>query len=897
MTEAGVATEIVIDTVHDARGRKTEVTAPYYLGATVYKTKTAYDAADRVVSVTEPDGAVTTTTYAAAPAGYFSQVITKAPLARETRVLNDAHGNVRRTARMLGATEIKTEVEFDALDRVTEITDPGGSVWTNTYDMLGRRTQAKDPDLGTWTYAYNAAGRLVAQTDALGATTDLTYARFGRVTRKVVTPSGQPGRSTYSFYGEAVTGGFNKGKLTRQYTADARVCFDYNAVGDKIRERWTFPGVSAACPSVIDEDELVTEIYYDKGGRVVGKKYPSGEVSGSSDPEKTGDAGAWRYDLAGRLLSIPKLIDAFAYNASGQVTKATYENGVITANAFSPQRNWLTTYETKVGATVLLKGVYTRDAAGRITGVTTSGTTKDSWAYGYDALDRLISANNANDNTLDQTFAYLANGNFSSMTTNGVASAYVYPAATAPRPHAPTSVGGQALTYDANGNMKSGRGRTFTWDGENRPSSIQMGTAAPVTFVYGPEGGRVKKLAPTPASQNCPATARIETLTIGDVQRVIKPVCAGGVKTGETAEWTNNVHADAKTVKSGTDAAKPMFLHRDHLSTVRLVTRDAGAVEERSSFKPYGDRARTPGTGATTVETKGFIGERDDPETGLVYLNARYYDPAIGRFVSPDTYDPLGEGVGTNRYAYADNDPINKSDPNGHIFQLLAALAAAVPVAGSAAPPIMTVGLTAAAETGVTVTITEGIRTAAVTGAGGGSGLWYGSGVATGVKAAATAGVTTGVVAGTSSGVAASVSGSFQVAQSTILTPRISPSPGLLPRVGVPPSTLGARMPWLPRGMTNKQFGEQIMNWGKGSESGKWLQRLQNDPGFAKQIAESAKNNGVTKEAIGRTSDMYKENFGRNPQQQFKNRGDGLDIIKNLYSEGGTYFCPDGLCS
>ncbi|MEL6201810.1 MAG: RHS repeat-associated core domain-containing protein [Pseudomonadota bacterium] len=58
--------------------------------------------------------------------------------------------------------------------------------------------------------------------------------------------------------------------------------------------------------------------------------------------------------------------------------------------------------------------------------------------------------------------------------------------------------------------------------------------------------------------------------------------------------------------------------------------------------------------------------ERHDPETGLIYLNARYHDPSIGRFISPDDWDPTIEGVGTNRYAYSANDPVNKSDPNGH---------------------------------------------------------------------------------------------------------------------------------------------------------------------------------------------------------------------------------------
>ncbi|MDF1777201.1 MAG: AHH domain-containing protein [Rhizobiaceae bacterium] len=66
---------------------------------------------------------------------------------------------------------------------------------------------------------------------------------------------------------------------------------------------------------------------------------------------------------------------------------------------------------------------------------------------------------------------------------------------------------------------------------------------------------------------------------------------------------------------------------------------------------------------------KGYINERHDPETGLMYLNARYMDPSFGRFISPDDWDPIKEGVGPNRYAYAQNDPVNKSDPNGHVYE------------------------------------------------------------------------------------------------------------------------------------------------------------------------------------------------------------------------------------
>ena len=105
------------------------------------------------------------------------------------------------------------------------------------------------------------------------------------------------------------------------------------------------------------------------------------------------------------------------------------------------------------------------------------------------------------------------------------------------------------------------------------------------------------------------------------------------------------------------------YMFRDQLGSVR------GAVEgtdwvERSVYRPFGDSVEWVDP-TEEPERHNTIGERRD-ETGLMYLNARYYDPALGHFLSPDWFPVEMPGVGPHRYHYSLFDPINLRDPNGN---------------------------------------------------------------------------------------------------------------------------------------------------------------------------------------------------------------------------------------
>ena len=104
----------------------------------------------------------------------------------------------------------------------------------------------------------------------------------------------------------------------------------------------------------------------------------------------------------------------------------------------------------------------------------------------------------------------------------------------------------------------------------------------------------------------------------------------------------------------------------------------AGQATSRHDYGPFGNPLTS--NGSTVLNGKAYINERFDAETGLQYLHFRYYDPNLGRFLTPDTRDPILAGVDFNRYAYAANDPVNRSDANGHtneeVDNLMAAMQA-----------------------------------------------------------------------------------------------------------------------------------------------------------------------------------------------------------------------------
>lgn len=104
------------------------------------------------------------------------------------------------------------------------------------------------------------------------------------------------------------------------------------------------------------------------------------------------------------------------------------------------------------------------------------------------------------------------------------------------------------------------------------------------------------------------------------------------------------------------------YYYTDPQGTVLAKTDASGNIIATYDYAPYGT---TVAGMSPAPDGPGYTGHVNDPDTGLVYMQARYYDPAVGRFISRD---PAGQKAGFNDYAYVNDNPINMIDPTG-MFQ------------------------------------------------------------------------------------------------------------------------------------------------------------------------------------------------------------------------------------
>ena len=169
---------------------------------------------------------------------------------------------------------------------------------------------------------------------------------------------------------------------------------------------------------------------------------------------------------------------------------------------------------------------------------------------------------------------------------------------------------------------------------ENRISSVTWAGDS-IVYHYDGDGNRVKSY-----------TGGVNTFYVGNYYEV----------TGETV--TKYYYFNGQRIAMRT-AAGVTYIHGDHLGSALNTT---GQTTGSEKYLPYGALL-----GTTTVATPyRFTGQREESTIGLYYYNARWYDPALSRFIQADTIVPEpGNPQSLNRYSYVLNCPTGYTDPSG----------------------------------------------------------------------------------------------------------------------------------------------------------------------------------------------------------------------------------------
>ncbi len=209
-----------------------------------------------------------------------------------------------------------------------------------------------------------------------------------------------------------------------------------------------------------------------------------------------------------------------------------------------------------------------------------------------------------------------------------------------------------APTYNANGNMRTFDGWTYTWNAENRLFRAEKGTTK-VEFAYDYLGRRIEK----------------KVYSGNTLKTHLKFVYDGYKLVAELNGMNSNALVRRYTWNAGsTGLDTPLAVHDAGTNTTYFYRTDANknvvalttstAVAAWYEYDPYGKVISSSGDFAETNPIR-FSSEYADSETGLVYYNYRYYNPTIGRWLSKD---PIAENGGVNLYNFVENNPVNAWD-------------------------------------------------------------------------------------------------------------------------------------------------------------------------------------------------------------------------------------------
>jgi RHS repeat-associated protein len=617
---------------YDLAGRGTNVTDPRG-----NETNFVYDGAYRLTSVTDALNHTTSYTY-----DLMSNLtsITDA-LARVTDFEYDDFNRLKKTIyppASPGATRLQETITYNTVGDIAKRTDTAGRDTTYVYDTANRLTSTTDPALQVTQFQYNARSQPTTITDALNQQYSFVYDALGRVT-------------------QAIRGGLS-------------MSYSYDAVGNQT-QRTDYNGANITF--VYDDLNRVTAINYPDSTSATYTYDALSRLTAGTNPNGTVTFG---YNSLNRLTSTTDVWGqtvGYSYDANGNRTAltvsgapyATYQFDAVdrlTNIADSASQNFVYNYDVvnRLTSRTAPNGVtlsFTYDGMGRLTELAhtqapatlsinqyayNGANSISSWlgssgnrSLNYDTADRLLGVSQIGGN---ESYGYDGVGN---RTSSHLSATYGYQAV-----NKLSSTTSATYTYNNNGNMLSrtdGSGtKNFSWDSENQLKQVTLPGGLSVDYKYDALGRRIQRTTSAGADERF----------VYDGQDVVEDLDSSLTV---TTSYLNGLGSDDHLRQTNTTSGVSYFL-TDHLGSTSALTDSSGTVVETINNDAFGNSAGSTRTRYT------YTGRESDPDTGLFYYRARFYDPELGRFISED---PIGLSGGLNLYRYVSQDPVNKRDPSG----------------------------------------------------------------------------------------------------------------------------------------------------------------------------------------------------------------------------------------
>ena len=537
-----------------------------------------------------------------------------APLSRNTGETYDA---LNRVSSITDPANGITRFGYDAEDDLTSVKDPRSLTTSYGYDGFGDLTSQSSPDTGNTTNTYDPDGNLATSTDARGTVATYGYDALNRVTSIAYSLGGTTDQ-TLSFTYDQGTDGI--GHLTGASDANHSMSFSYDALGELTGTGQTVGGVS----------------------RSVGYIYTNGDLTSLTTP--SGQTVTYGYNANHQITSIAvngtTVLSSVSYEPFGPVDGWTWGNGNAFTRTFDGDGDI-----TGISTTGTQESL-SYDNASRISGITNTAPGSSSWTYGYDPLDRLTGATSS---PVTEGWTYDADGNRTSET------------GTSPSTYSISATGNQitgitgALTrtyaYDAAGNTLGDTTDRDTYNDAGRLRTISNASGT-TTFLYNAFGQMSEASGPS----------GIILYAYDQAGHLLGEYDGSGNLIQETV-WLGDI--PVATLRPSGSSVAIYYVVTDQLGAPREIVRPSDYALMWTWFSgPFGVEApnEIPQGIGTFVSDLRLPGQIAGSWGSTYQNNQRDFDPASGRYMESD---PVGLRAGVNTYAYVLNSPLSLVDPLG----------------------------------------------------------------------------------------------------------------------------------------------------------------------------------------------------------------------------------------